>query len=709
MAACLPTRPEGSNQVDLGQGGAGASSEGAGGSSIVITDPTGTGGTGTTPVDPHAITGADPPHGRFAGGVRVLIQGSGFAGQLRVWFGDSEVPASDVVPISERKVQVTAPPGQPGLVDVTVQNGDDASTRRTLPGGFTYDPFYAEPDSGPTSGGTVVTLVGAKTAWASGVTVRIGDNPCQPVAVAGATSLTCTAAAAPAGVRSVTVTSPDTGAVVVPDAFTYADSDNGYRGGLSGSPLPLPPAPGQPATGKLRVLAFDSSQGKPLTGASVFLGKTKVGTIGAEGVIDIEGVVAPAAGSAGGGPAGAAKLTVTVAHKCSQPQTFAGVSVDTVTMYLDPVKSPDCAPPEGDPPPTGGTPSLGTSVQGQVSFPSYIEKPQPPWSSVPAPTSADEHKVAYLFVASSDPRTQFRLPDAVQAVTEQNVLAGGKAFPFTLSTYLSGNITLYALAGIENRVKSPPVFTAYAMGVTQGVSTKPGQSTPDVGLVIDTTLDQAVTLDLSPPTAGPKGPDRLTASVAVSLGHGGYAILPGAQRTLPLPLGGPTSFVGLPPLTGPLKGLRYVASAVAGTGPQQTLPVSSLGLFSFTDPSKPLGLDGFVPLPVLTDPSKGAWDGSHLTIAPASGGVQPALLYIDAESANGLIGWTIAAPGGTTSIELPDLSAIPNGGLIPGPVTFTVSAATLDSFDYNQLRYRHLSSSAWLAYARDAFYAQLSP
>ena len=75
----------------------------------------------------------------------------------------------------------------------------------------------------------------------------------------------------------------------------------------------------------------------------------------------------------------------------------------------------------------------------------------------------------------------------------------------------------------------------------------------------------------------------------------------------------------------------------------------------------------------------------------------------------GLVGWTIVAPGDTSELELPDLRAVPKAGLVTGPVTFTVSAATLEAFDYQQLRYRHLSRFNWLAYAQDAFYSQLPP
>ena len=668
--------------------------------------PTGEGGApgGPLPTDPHSLNGVDPPHGPFSGGRRAVIQGTGFAKKPRVWFGDAEVPAADVVAISDKKIQVVTPPGGPGEVEVRVQNGDDASTLRKLPGGYTYDAFFADPDNGPTSGGTKVRLTGKSTAWAAGTKVKIGDKECYDLQLQGPTLLTCVAAAAPPGSRSITVTTPDGQATSVLDAFVYSDSDNGYKGGLSGEKLPPPPPVGSAAVGSLRVLAFDSYTGAPLVGARVFLGSKQAGTIGPNGVATLEGVVDSLAQT---GPGGLPRLTVTVAKKCAQPTTFAGVSVDTVTMYLDPILSPDCAPPDGEIPPTGGKPGLGSSVGGEIRFDSDFEFKQAPWSAVPKPVSPDERRVAYVFNATSDPRATFRLPDPSQAITDAPQEGVGYAFSF--STFAVGNLTLYALAGIENRVKNPPTFTAYAFGVAKGVATKPGETTSEVTMVIDTTLDQSVTLQLEPPIPGAKGPDRLQATVALSLGHVGYAIFPGAQRTVPMPAKGALTFVGLPPLSGAFAGLRYVATAIAGTGPQLQLPVASAGSSAFFDTSQPVLVDGFIRLPALQTPGDGPWDGVTYKLGSANGGVPPDVLLLDVSSGGGLVNWTIAAPGDISEIVVPDLRAFPGAGLVTGPVTITASAATLQSFDYNELRYRHLARNNWLAYAEDAFYTQLSP
>jgi hypothetical protein len=629
----------------------------------------------------------------------VVLQGTGFASKVRVWFGDAEVPAKDVLAFSTKKVQVTVPPGAPGEVTVAVQNGDDASTRRSLEGAFTYDPFYFEPDEAPTSGGTIVTLLGAETTWAPGTTVKIGDKACNDVKVASATELSCTAPPGAAGSRSVTVVNDGEKGKTVLDAFLYADSDNGFKGGLSGDPLPAKAVEGEPvvAGGQLRVIALDNYSGEGLAGAVVFIDDepTPRAKVDGAGVAVIDGVFAGA--------------TVTVAHKCSQPQSFVAVPVSTVTMYLDPVVSPACAPPEGEIPPVGGKPSAGATVQGEVVFPPTLELKDGGWNILPQPIGEGERRVVYLFPTTNDAKGKFQLPPASQAVTETPGKGGGYTFQLDAPV---GNLSLYALAGIEDRTSGDPKFTAYAFGLVKGVSTKPGATTADVALAIDTTLDQVVTLSLDPPQPGPRGPDRLQASVAVLLGNAGYAIFPGAQRSQLLPLGddGEVSFVGLPPLTGSLEGFSYVSTAQAGTGASLSLPVSVVGKFITTSASTKVPIDSFVRVPVLdSPPSGGGWDGSQYAISFPTGGAPADLLLIDVGSGGGLVGWTIAAPGGTTSFRLPDLRQIAGAGLVPGPISVTVSAAKVPDFEYGGLRYKHFSSGAWSAYARDAFFAFLPP
>ena len=198
------------------------------------------------------------------------------------------------------------------------------------------------------------------------------------------------------------------------------------------------------------------------------------------------------------------------------------------------------------------------------------------------------------------------MPDASEAVRPD--IAGSVGFPFRLDTTL-GNLTLYALAGIEDRSVSPPKFMPYAMGVVHGVSASPGETTNSIFIPIDIPLDHTVRVAATTPAPGSRGPDRAGFSVAVEVEKIGYAILPAGAQSQVLPVDRALSFVGLPALSGALSGTRYVASATAGTGPLLAAPLSAVGALAST--SESIALATFVPLPLLDYPSfGGTWDGT---------------------------------------------------------------------------------------------------
>jgi hypothetical protein len=70
-------------------------------------------------------------------------------------------------------------------------------------------------------------------------------------------------------------------------------------------------------------------------------------------------------------------------------------------------------------------------------------------------------------------------------------------------------------------------------------------------------------------------------------------------------------------------------------------------------------------------------------------------------SGSGLINWTVAAPPHALSVQLPDLSALPQGDLLPGALDVVASLAGMDDFDYAKLDLRALRRASWSAYAID--------
>jgi IPT/TIG domain len=640
-------------------------------------------------LEPHAVLGIDPPHGPFTGGTLVMLRGNGFESNARVWFGDVEAPRASVTPVDPQRIQVVTPPGSTGAVDITVQNGKAASTSATLTGGYTYDRFYAKPSSGPTSGGTVITLKGDSTSWNENTEVEIDRKPCADLNIISPTELTCVTPPSDAGAKVLSVLSGKDREDAL-DGFTYGNTDNGFRGGLSGALL-----------GKqLTVLAFDNIEGAAIPGVTVLVG----GDVdsGQIGHTDKNGVVTFA------GELGTAQ-TITLALKCFQPITFYDVPVDHVTAYLDPVLSPDCGS-LGELPPGGGTPGVGSGVSGEVVWAPDEELKRRGWTNVPQPAVDTEKDVAYVFRLSDDADDPFRLPSISSQITRDT--EGGIGYKFYQSTS-PGNFTMYTLAGLEDDSKSPRTFTAYAMGILRGVAVKPGKTADDVFIQVDVPLDHALTLTLDPPAPGPRGPDRIRASVAIQIQDQGFALLPNGITEHSLPGSNSFSFVGVPPLVGTLAGTKYVLGARAVTGASGSPPLSVIGSFSATSTAEPLGLGGFVPLPVVTHPLKNTkWDLSSLSLKSDNSGKSVELTVVRIEAGGGLYEWTLVAPGPRSSLTLPSLSKLaPDAALPVGSLVVITTLAHIDpvddlAFDYGKLRYRQLAPRGWNAYATDTTLTQ---
>jgi hypothetical protein len=640
------------------------------------------------PVDPHALLGIDPARGPFRGGTRALLRGNGFNSSARVWFGEVEADASSVLAIDPGRVQVTVPPGRVGTVDVTLQNGDDDSTRRTLEAAYTYEQFYAEPAKGPTAGGTLITLRGEATAWDERTRVTIDNKPCELVAAPSASEISCRTPPGTPGTKPIRVV--DAGGITSDalDGFSYVDSDNGYRGGLSGDPL----------KGTLRVLVLDSFKGEGLGGATVVAGdavpSALVKQTEANGTITFDDASLTGARS------------VTVAKKCFQPVTFVDVPVDTVTVYLDPVLSPSCAESLGGIPPSGGGGiAYAATVEGELVWEGRREFERDGWTNVPPLKSADEQHVAYVLPLVDDAAEKFVLPPAYEAV--RPTAGGDRGFEFRLSSS-AGNLALYAVAGIENRKLNPPVFIAYAMGLARGVLAQPGETTQEVFIPVDIPLDHGIALAVDAPAPTPRGPDRVDAHVSVRVGDLGFSPLPGGSKVELLPLAGPMRVVGLPPLTGALASAEYVASTRAHTGNAGLTPRSVIGALSTTVSGQTLAVGGFVEIPVLTAPTTNAsWNGVDLSVEYAAGGAAVDMLLYEIESGGGLSTWTVVVPNGAKQARVPDLSQLgADLGLFRGSISVRVTAANIVGFDYAALRYRQLGRSGWTAHATDVFYAQ---
>jgi hypothetical protein len=202
----------------------------AGTYAVQVTNPDGQAGTlanaftYTTPTTPSpTLTSIAPATGTTAGGTAVTLTGTNFAAGATVTIGGTA--ATSVAIVSATSITAVTPAGAAGARDVrvTLTGGQSA----TLTGGFTYtapqtpSPTLTSiaPVSGPTAGGTAVTLAG--TNFAAGASVTVGGASATSVVVVSSTRITAVTPAGTAGARDVRVTLSGGQSATLAGAFTY--------------------------------------------------------------------------------------------------------------------------------------------------------------------------------------------------------------------------------------------------------------------------------------------------------------------------------------------------------------------------------------------------------------------------------------------------------------------------------------------------------
>lgn len=169
------------------------------------------------------VTSIAPITGPQTGGTAVTITGTGFLSGAGVKFGGTS--ATNVTVVNATSITATTPAHASGPVDVVVTNSDSLSA--TLPQAFTYAlpaPTISgvAPPTGPTTGGTPVTITG--TGFQTGATVMFGAQPATDVVVVSATSITARTPLGPATEQlavDVVVTNPDSQSATAHPGFTY--------------------------------------------------------------------------------------------------------------------------------------------------------------------------------------------------------------------------------------------------------------------------------------------------------------------------------------------------------------------------------------------------------------------------------------------------------------------------------------------------------
>jgi hypothetical protein len=192
---------------------------------VTVTTAGGTSATGpadqyTFITPPLVVTGISPVTGSTLGGTVVTITGSDFIGANAVDFGTSSAP---FVFNSDTSITAVTPPETVGNVDVTVTTPTGTTPATRHGDRFTFvspaTVTKVTPNSGPATGGTVVTVKGKRLTGATAV--DFGGVPAS-FTVVSSDSITATAPVASPGTVNVTVTTPTgTSATSSADSFTF--------------------------------------------------------------------------------------------------------------------------------------------------------------------------------------------------------------------------------------------------------------------------------------------------------------------------------------------------------------------------------------------------------------------------------------------------------------------------------------------------------
>ena len=150
--------------------------------------------------DAPAITSLSPSSGLTTGGDIVTITGSGFTPAATVLFGSATVSATVV---SSTQITVSAPANAVGPVNVTVTTSFGPSNAAQYTYGAPPTITSLSPTSGPTAGGTSVTISGTNLGSASSVTF---GGAAATIDSQSANAITVTTPARPVGSASVVVT-----------------------------------------------------------------------------------------------------------------------------------------------------------------------------------------------------------------------------------------------------------------------------------------------------------------------------------------------------------------------------------------------------------------------------------------------------------------------------------------------------------------------
>ena len=666
-----PMTPDGGGDVDAGtDAGTGFPDTGIGTGELVVTR-------------------VVPDHGPFIGGNRAVLRGSGFSMDADVSIGGRMVQPADIELIDTRRLSVVVPAGEVGPADVVVTVGD---SEVTLPGGYTYDRVYVEPDRGSVSGGTRVSIIGTGTSFADGDSVVFGRSDCEDVEVVSETRITCRTPPMAAGTVDVTVVREADGSeTVAPDGFTYYDGTDPFGGGLGGGPL----------MGDLNVTVINAGTGGPVPDAFVMVGEDL--STEHQGLSDLRGQITFSGDDIVG------DLNVHVAKHCFEKTSVVSFDAADVTVFLVPWMDPMCG--MGGPPPTGRG-RIGTFISCQMVWRGPNEYGPNPWANIPDPREG-EVKVAYVYttqravgLANPDPSLGGAVQRVLEVVPDDDEDHVG--YPYRIFARPAA-LAVYALAGLENT--STGEFIPYVMGVARNVLGGPGEEVEDVHVIMEIPLDHTLDVRVDGlPMEARTGPDRFRVDAYIDLGGEGVIVREVNGEEFDVVRGrtaeSPFRFWAQPALYGDLSDGRYRIEAGWYTGDFDSQPYTVVVKNGVRDVSSTVVMDGFLGIPQATSPAYGERIPDDRVLRWEADGPEPDLHMVLMIGGDGNPAWRHIVPGSVREAPIPDLSSIDEiSDISSGFITWVVYAVKIPGFDFNEFSYSYLSDRYWSHYALDYFTA----
>ncbi|HEX4382434.1 MAG TPA: hypothetical protein VH083_05780, partial [Myxococcales bacterium] len=256
-------------------------------------------------------------------------------------------------------------------------------------------------------------------------------------------------------------------------------------------------------------------------------------------------------------------------------------------------------------------------------------------------------------------------------------------------SYQFGNLfslsptTLYAVFGIADSADKS--FTPLLLGILRGVQPNIAKPVTDADIILDTHLDQTVTVNVTGPPNTTGGHD---AFVDLDLGQSGAIPLARVtQNSDPFHL----TFTHLPAAAG--QGFVFVDEYGSFVNGQVTAPVTTYLRRVFNDLGSGVTLGPLLPFPVLrqTGPDVISW-------SLGEGPVQPNLQQLNLGDGTATLNtsWTVVLPGDARQIALPGPVRT---RLQPGTHGFSLTVAVSPGLDFAHWNFTDLGETSWTAFA----------